>query len=36
MCPICFWEDNPVQNIHPNSKSGANAISLVEAQDNYQ
>ncbi|WP_427927432.1 hypothetical protein [Acinetobacter sp.] len=22
--------------MHPNSKSGANAISLVEAQDNYQ
>lgn len=36
ICPVCFWEDDPVQNIHPNSKSGANAISLAEAQDNYQ
>lgn len=36
ICPVCFWEDDPVQNIHPNSKSGANKVSLNEAKENYR
>ena len=35
ICSICFWEDDPYQRdeIH---ETGANPISLVEAQMNYQ
>ncbi|OTG90222.1 CPCC family cysteine-rich protein [Acinetobacter sp. ANC 3832] len=36
ICPICFWEDDSVQNASPNSYSGANAVSLNEAKMNYQ
>ena len=36
ICPVCFWEDDPVQNIHPDSYSGANKVSLNEAKQNYK
>lgn len=35
VCPICYWEDDPVQILDPWFKSGANGLSLVEAQRNY-
>ncbi|WP_437201161.1 CPCC family cysteine-rich protein [Planctomicrobium sp. SH664] len=35
ICPICFWEDDPVQFQDPNSPGGANEVSLVEARMNF-
>ena len=32
ICPICFWEDDPVQLRWPELRGGANRPSLVEAQ----
>jgi len=34
ICSICFWEDDPFQRDEIN-KTGANLISLIEAQSNY-
>ncbi len=36
ICPICFWEDDPVQFNDPNYTGGANKVSLKEAQENFQ
>lgn len=36
ICPICFWEDDPVQILGPWYEGGANRPSLVQAQLNYQ
>ena len=35
ICPICFWEDDPVQLLDPWCEGGANAVSLVQAQRSY-
>jgi hypothetical protein len=35
ICPVCFWEDDPVQNSDPNFTGGANHVSLTQAQRNY-
>ena len=35
ICPICFWEDDPVQIADPWYEGGANKPSLVESQRNY-
>ena len=35
VCPVCFWEDDPVQVADTSYKGGANAVSLREARDNY-
>jgi hypothetical protein len=35
ICPICFWEDDPVQLRWPDCPRGANKPSLIEAQENY-
>lgn len=35
VCPVCFWEDDPVQWEHPTAVSGANRVSLAEARANY-
>jgi hypothetical protein len=35
ICPICFWEDDPVQLRFPNFAGGANKPSLMEAQHNF-
>ena len=32
ICPVCDWEDDPVQLANPASAGGANAESLAEAQ----
>lgn len=32
ICPVCFWEDDPVQLRWPTFRGGANRPSLVEAQ----
>ncbi|MDP4009959.1 MAG: CPCC family cysteine-rich protein [Candidatus Shapirobacteria bacterium] len=34
-CPICYWEDEAMQLRCP-TEIGANSISLVEAQDNFE
>ena len=36
ICPVCYWEDDAVQNDDPDYKGGANGISLGEAQENYK
>ena len=33
ICPICGWEDDPVQLRHPMMKGGANGGSLFEYQE---
>ena len=35
ICPVCFWEDCPVQFKNPDSKNGPNHVSLKEAQRNF-
>jgi hypothetical protein len=32
VCPVCWWEDDPVQMASPLLRGGANAVSLAEAQ----
>lgn len=36
ICPICFWEDDGVQFRWPSMAGGANRISLLDAQRNFQ
>lgn len=36
ICPVCFWEDDGVQFRWPTMAGGANEVSLIEAQRNYQ
>jgi hypothetical protein len=35
ICPVCFWEDDPVQFKDPTYKGGANDVNLEEARKNY-
>lgn len=35
ICPVCFWEDDPVQSDKPNMAGGANRVSLNYAQISY-
>jgi rubredoxin len=35
ICPICYWEDDPVQYDDPDYEGGANAVSLRQAQQNF-
>jgi len=35
ICPVCFWEDDPVQFDDPNFEGGANIESLKQAQQNF-
>lgn len=35
ICPVCFWEDDPVQNNDPDYPGGANDVSLNEARRNF-
>ncbi|MGV9938158.1 CPCC family cysteine-rich protein [Streptomyces sp. NPDC003401] len=34
--PVCFWEDDGGQFRRPTMAGGANKVSLIEAQRNYQ
>jgi hypothetical protein len=36
ICPICHWEDDPVQGKDPDYKIGANKVSLKDAKRNFQ
>lgn len=35
ICPVCFWEDDPVQNEDPAYPGGANRVCLSDARLNY-
>lgn len=35
ICPICGWENDPVQRREPNFTGGANRLSLNEAKKVY-
>jgi hypothetical protein len=35
ICPVCFWEDDPVQGADATVVGGANAISLAEARRSF-
>ena len=35
ICPVCFWEDDPLQSRNENYRGGANEVSLNEAKKNY-
>ncbi len=36
VCPVCFWEDDPIQAIEPTDAGGANRVTLAEAQTNFE
>lgn len=36
ICPICFWEDDPMAFEDPEFVGGANRVSLIQAQKNYK
>jgi Cysteine-rich CPCC len=35
ICPVCFWEDDLVQNEDPEYAGGSNKVSLNAARENY-
>jgi hypothetical protein len=35
ICPICSWENDPIQLQNPNLGGGANQMSLAEAKEAY-
>jgi len=36
ICPVCFWEDDPVQFDSPAMEFGANGVSLDQARANFK
>jgi len=36
ICYICFWEDDPVQFSDWNYTGGANKVSLIQGQKNFE
>ena len=36
ICPICYWEDDPIQFSEPEYEGCANRVSLVQAQKNFK
>ena len=36
ICPVCFWEDDPIQLQDPQYEGGANRVSLEQARINYK
>jgi hypothetical protein len=36
ICPVCFWEDDPLQFNNPEFEGGANRMSLRQAQRNFR
>jgi hypothetical protein len=35
-CPVCAWEDDPVQFLDPSFEGGANEPSLEQARENFR
>ncbi len=36
ICPVCFWEDDPIQRDEPDYQGGANHVSLLQARINFK
>ena len=36
ICPVCFWEDDLVQQKNPDFEGGANLVSLNQAKENFK
>ena len=36
ICPVCFWEDDPVQEDDPDISGGANELCLNECRENFE
>ncbi|MCC7172064.1 MAG: hydrolase [Planctomycetes bacterium] len=36
ICPVCSWEDDPLQARDPSSNGGANRVALRVARENYR
>ena len=36
ICPVCGWEDDPLQRREPDFGGGANSMSLNEAREAYR
>ncbi len=35
ICPVCYWEDDPIQYADIEYAGGANKVSLVQARQNF-
>ena len=35
ICPVCFWEDDPIQMEDETFEGGANTVSLLQARSNF-
>lgn len=35
ICPVCFWEDDPIAYDDPNEECDCNRVSLSQAKNNY-
>lgn len=36
ICPVCDWENDGLQNNHPDFRGGANDMSLNEAREAFR
>lgn len=36
ICGVCYWEDDSIQLEEPDYESGANRVSLKQAQKNFR
>ena len=36
ICPVCGWEDDPVQFADAHYTGGANRVSLAQARENFR
>jgi hypothetical protein len=36
VCPVCFWEDDPLHLSDPDYRQSCNELSLTEARENYR
>lgn len=36
ICPVCFWEDDIVQQEDESYEGGANRVSLIQARENFK
>ena len=35
ICPVCFWEDDPIAYDEPSEEFCCNGVSLLQAKENY-
>ena len=35
ICPVCYWEDDPIQAEDEELEGGANKVSLAQARKNF-